>query len=76
MAEGKKGRKVGRHKKSGANLAYIREQRHEKGHYRRILKHLQRYGVSDKAALASLRSYANKLNYFTKVEGDLRNLGA
>ena len=40
----KKGRKHGRNTKSGQNIAYKREARHEKSHVRRILKHLKRYG--------------------------------
>ena len=41
----KKGRKHGRNTKSGANIAYKREARHEKSHVRRVQRHIARYSA-------------------------------
>ena len=43
MAQGKKGRKVGRAKRNGQNARYINERRQPKSHLRRIKKHLKRF---------------------------------
>ena len=56
MAEGKKGRKVGRSKRNGQSMAYKNESRREKSHVRRIIKHLNRYG-DDLVALKALKHY-------------------
>lgn len=79
MADGKKGRKVGRSKRNGHNQVYKLEHRHEKGHYKRVLAHLKRYGarkgeVLDKTAAEALKSYATQIGWLTKADGDIRNL--
>ena len=60
MAESGKSSKAGRQKKSGQNLAYINEQRHDKSHVRRIRRHLVRF-AGDKKAAASLVYYNARL---------------
>jgi hypothetical protein len=56
----KKQRKHGRNLKSGNNLRYKAEKRHEKSHVRRITKHIKRYGETDKVAVAALKAYETK----------------
>lgn len=41
-------KKVGRRKKSGANLRYIAEKRHDRSHLRRMRKHLMRWPTDSK----------------------------
>jgi hypothetical protein len=60
MAEKGKSSKMGRQKKSGQNLAYINEQRHDKSHVRRIRRHLLRF-AGDKVAKVSLVYYEARL---------------
>lgn len=60
MAEKQKNRKQGRTKKSGQNARYINEGRHNKSHVRRIGKHIERYGESDKVAVNALQAYKIK----------------
>jgi hypothetical protein len=60
MAEKKGSAKKDRQKKSGQNLAYIGEQRHDKSHVRRIRRHLIRF-AGDKIAAASLAYYLARL---------------
>ena len=60
MSEGGKSSKAGRAKKSGQNLRYIGEQRHDKSHVRRITRHLARF-PGDRTAVASLDRYRVKL---------------
>lgn len=54
MSQQKPSKKHGRNKKSGQNLIYRNELRHEKSHVRRIRKHIARYGSADVAAVESL----------------------
>jgi hypothetical protein len=49
-------KKFDRNKKSGANLRYINERRHQKSHIRRITKHLKRF-YDDKVAIEALKNY-------------------
>jgi len=56
----KKQRKVGRNLKSGQNLAYKNEHRHEKSHVKRIKAGMRRYGWAKDAEEALIR-YAAKL---------------
>ncbi len=60
MAEKGKSSKAGRQKKSGQNLAYINEQRHDKGHVRRLRRHCVRF-PQDKAGAATLAYYNGRL---------------
>jgi hypothetical protein len=62
MAEQKKSRKHSRNRKSGQNLVYKAEHRHEKGHVRRIKRHLNRYGFGDAVASKALMDYAVNVN--------------
>lgn len=61
MATQKKSAKFDRCRKSGQNLSYKGEHRHEKSHIRRIKAHISRYGVEDKVATSWLMKYAEKL---------------
>jgi len=60
MATQKKSAKFDRQRKSGQNLAYKGEHRHEKSHIRRIKAHMTRF-KHDKAAETELMRYAEKL---------------
>lgn len=60
MAEKGKSSKAGRKKKSGQNLAYINEQRHDKSHVRRLTRHLARF-AGDKTGAATLAWYRGRL---------------
>ena len=60
MADGGKSSKAGRNKKGGQNLAYINEQRHDKSHVRRLIRHCERF-ATDKIAAASLVWYRARL---------------
>jgi hypothetical protein len=60
MAEKGKSSKAGRSKKSGQNLKYIGEQRHDKSHVKRLLRHVSLF-PGDKAGAASLTFYRAKL---------------
>jgi hypothetical protein len=60
MAEKGKSSKAGRKKKSGQNLAYINEQRHDKSHVRRLKVHLARF-PGDKTGTATLAFYSARL---------------
>jgi hypothetical protein len=62
MAEKGKSSKAGRQKKCGQNLAYVNEQRHDKSHVRRLLRHCARFGA-DKIAAASLVWYRGRLGH-------------
>ena len=58
MAE--KSAKADRKRKSGSNLKYIGEQRHDKSHVRRLSKHLARF-AGDTMAVAKLAFYKARL---------------
>jgi hypothetical protein len=60
MADKGKSSKAGRQKKCGQNLAYINEQRHDKSHVRRLVRHCERF-MTDKIAAASLVWYRARL---------------
>ena len=60
MAKQKKSSKADKHRKSGQNLAYKGEHRHEKSHIRRIKAHMTRF-KHDKVAESMLMKYAEKL---------------
>ncbi len=60
MAEKGKSSKAGRQKKAGQNLAYINEQRHDKSHVRRLVRHCAKF-IGDKIAAASLVYYRGLL---------------
>jgi hypothetical protein len=60
MSDGGKSSKAGRNKKGGQNLAYINEQRHDKSHIKRLVRHCERF-VDDKIAAASLGYYRGRL---------------
>ena len=60
MADKGKSSKAGRQKKCGQNLAYINEQRHDKSHVKRLVRHCERFGT-DKIAAASLVWYRARL---------------
>ncbi len=60
MAKQKKSSKADKHRKSGQNLAYKGEHRHEKSHIRRIKAHMTRFH-NDKVAESMLMKYAEKL---------------
>lgn len=60
MAKLKQSSKKDRKRKSGCNLAYKAENRHEKSHIRRIKKHISRYGKTDKTAADALLNFATK----------------
>ena len=60
MAEKGKSAKAGRRKKSGQNLKYIGEQRHDKSHVKRLTAHVARF-PTDKAGIASLAYYRGRL---------------
>jgi hypothetical protein len=55
MANQKKGQKVGRNLKSGQNMAYKAEHRHEKGHVRRLKKHIKKQGVTKEVEVALIK---------------------
>ena len=55
-----KSSKTDRKRKSGCNLKYIGEQKHDKSHVRRITKHLTRF-LNDAKAQASLAYYKARL---------------
>lgn len=55
-----KSRKLDRNRKSGQNLVYKNEHRHEKSHIRRIKKHILRYG-KDPIATERLLKYGEHL---------------
>lgn len=56
MAEGRKGRKIGRSKRNGQALRYKNERRRERSHVRRISKHLEKH-QNDNYAKAMLAQY-------------------
>ena len=60
MAKQKKSSKADTKRKSGQNLAYKGEHRHEKSHIRRIKAHMNRF-AHDKVAETELMRYAEKL---------------
>lgn len=60
MAKQKKADKADKKRKSGQNMAYKAELRHEKGHIRRLKVHLGRYGYAKDAADALMR-YATRV---------------
>ena len=60
MPKQKKSSKADKHRKSGQNLAYKGEHRHEKSHIRRIKAHMTRF-KHDKVAESMLMKYAEKL---------------
>jgi len=60
MAKQKKSSKADTKRKSGQNLAYKGEHRHEKSHIRRIKAHMTRF-KHDKVAEAQLMKYAEGL---------------
>jgi len=60
MAEKGKSSKAGRKKKSGQNLAYINEQRHDKSHVRRLRAHIVLF-PGDKTGAATLAYYLGRL---------------
>lgn len=55
-----KSSKRDRQRKSGQNLSYKAEHRHEKGHVKRLIRHFERYGYAKDAADA-LMKYATIL---------------
>lgn len=55
-----KSAKADRKRKSGSNLKYIGEQRHDKSHVRRLTKHLVRF-VADNKAVEKLAFYKARL---------------
>lgn len=55
MAGGTKKRKY--QKTKASNIMYKNENRHEKSHVRRIVKHLARYGDTDKKAVEELARF-------------------
>jgi len=61
---GKEGKssKAGRQKKSGQNLRYINEQKHDKSHVRRLVRHCARF-PGDKKGAASLAWYRGRLGH-------------
>jgi hypothetical protein len=60
VADAGKSSKKDRQRKSGQNLAYINEQRHDKSHVRRLTRHCARF-VGDKLAAAKLAFYRGRL---------------
>ncbi len=57
-------KKMGKHKKSGANLRYKNERRREKNHIKRISKHIARYGSSDNVAAEALKRYKQAVGVY------------
>lgn len=76
MAKLKKSSKADKKRKTGCNLAYKGEQRHEKSHVKRIKKHLNRYSANDRTACDSLMKYAEKLglNHFNSAKEFLKEI--
>ena len=77
MAESKKQAKRDRNRKSGQNLAYKNESRHEKSHIRRIKFHLKRF-PADRVAQKELERFLVAAGQFNKASyGDfLASVGA
>jgi hypothetical protein len=55
-----KSTKTDRNRKSGGNLRYINEQKHDKSHVRRLNRHLARF-IGDKMAETKLAFYKARL---------------